>query len=94
MRLPAIPSLRYSCSGSRLAFSKGKTARESIIFETRWARRTPDCDGGFRDAESEVDCEGFESEFAVESGLFCAIRQPESVPRSSSCRSFRSSAAC
>ena len=26
IRLPVIPSLRYSCSGSRLAFSKGKTA--------------------------------------------------------------------
>src|SRR6476646_3069917 len=39
MRLPVIPSLRYSCSGSPLALPKGKTARESRILETRWGRR-------------------------------------------------------
>src|SRR5208283_4637550 len=35
IRLPVIPSLRYSNSGSPVAFSSGKTARESIFLGTR-----------------------------------------------------------
>ena len=38
-----IPSLRYSCSGSPLAFSKGKTASESMILETRGGRIAAVC---------------------------------------------------
>ena len=59
IRVPVIPSLRYSFSGSLLEFSNGKTASESMILEIL-GRRTgappkdvwPDCNSCFSRCKS------------------------------------------
>src|SRR5215472_4195123 len=90
IRLPVMPSLRYSWSGSPLTFLKGRTAIESMTLEILRVREEVVVDepGKFLvvDEERPVDP-------GIDSGSRRAIL-PESESRLSRCKSARMSAAC
>ena len=93
MRLPVMPSLRYSCSGSPLVFSKGKTASESMILETRCGRIADVCTEEVRVLCLPVEDKRFAA--GIRPMLFHSpqVLRPDSVSRFSRCSSVRMSAA-
>ena len=69
-----IPSLRYSCSGSPLAFPKGKTASESMTLETRCVRRAVFCP---EDPLDRSACRSRTNDLSLVSGRCCFhVRNP------------------
>ena len=94
MRLAVMPSLRYSCSGSRLALSKGKTARESMVFEGRRARSARVSSVDVRDRCSLVEDSGPAFDIAEDCEISPAARLPESNSRFNRSRSAHRSETC
>src|SRR6202040_765609 len=88
MRLAVMPSLRYSYSGSRLALSKGKTASESMVFDTRRARSARVSSVDVCDLCSPVE----DREPAFDIAADCEISPTARLPESNSRFKWRKSA--